>query len=259
MARDFDGTDDRIDWASVFTTSGQALTIAAWAWIDVLTPATASVLFCGSASGGNAGTLFLQTGGVNGRITFNRLGSTTKVRTTVDTVGIGSWNHWLVTDDGSLTAANAHIYFNGTEPSYATTTNGATETAANSTWALGGLPVAAGNNWNGRLAEVGVWNRVLTAGEIALLARAFAPSFITPGLRFYCPVGGRSTEINRFGAASTTTVGTTYLEHPRVIYPGSAQELVIAGAAAPAGQPTMRRWGGIPSMTPGGRKIGRSW
>lgn len=33
----------------------------------------------------------------------------------------------------------------------------------------------------------------------------------------------------------------------------------IKPAAAAAGQPTMRRFGGIPGMTPGGNKFGRSW
>ncbi len=27
----------------------------------------------------------------------------------------------------------------------------------------------------------------------------------------------------------------------------------------PTGQPTMRRWGGIPAMPPGGRSIGKGW
>lgn len=32
-----------------------------------------------------------------------------------------------------------------------------------------------------------------------------------------------------------------------------------SGVAAAAGQPTMRRWGGIPGMTPGPMRAGRSW
>ena len=222
MALDFDGTDDRIDWANVFTTSGQALTISVWAWFDVLNPAANQYLFNGSLAAGGGGTIFYQGSGVNGNLAFTRIAASVhKDRiTSANVITTGSWTHCLLTDDGSLTAANAKIYVAGSEVTYATTTNGiAPETAATGVWSLGGRASDNLRNFNGRLANVGVWNRVVTADEIAILAAGYNPQFIMNGLRFCAPIFGRSTEINLLGAAASTTVGTAAISHPRTIMP----------------------------------------
>jgi len=237
MARDFNGTTDRIDWASVFTTSGQALTIGLWAWFDDLNPTGSQYLFNGSKSNGGAGTSFFQQQLSDGKLAFNRNGATVKDRrSALDVVAAGVWTHCLVTDDGSMTAANAHIYVSGAEvPSYTTTTDGATETAATGVWSIGGRFADDLRNLDGRIAEVGVWNRELAAGEIALLAAGYAPIAIPSGLRFWAPVIGSTTEHNRLGDAASTIDGTAIIAHPRVIYPSRTQVLVTpAGGGGPA-------------------------
>lgn len=233
MARDFNGSTDRIDWANVFTTSGQALTLSMWAWFDDATAANVAYLWVSSPSGGGAGTILYQSTTGNGYLTWFRLGSTAVVHeSAADVVTTGVWTHVLATSDGSLLAAEHKIYVNGTEVTYSASQNGATETTANSTWSLGGRLLDNARNFDGRLAEVGVWNRVLSAGEIALLADAYAPIAIPSGLRFWAPLIGSTTEHNRLGAAASTMDGTTIIAHPRVIYPSRTQVLVTPAAAA---------------------------
>src|SRR3990167_4810300 len=142
MARDFNGSTDRIDWASIFTTSGQAKTVSLWTNLD-------------SATGFNA-----SAGG---------------------TITTGVWIHILFHDDGSLTGANIHIYMNGTEVTYASNGNTVTETAASGSWSVGGRKDTDTINLNGRIAEVGVWNRELSTGEITALARGYSPMFFSNG------------------------------------------------------------------------------
>lgn len=36
-------------------------------------------------------------------------------------------------------------------------------------------------------------------------------------------------------------------------------DAIVQDGAAPAGHPTMRRWGGTPGMTPGSTRLGRTW
>ena len=74
---------------------------------------------------------------------------------------------------------------------------------------------------NGRLAEIGVWNRALDAGEIALLSQGISPLTILRGLKFYAPLLGQSTELNYLGAPASTMDGSTVIAHPRVTYPGN--------------------------------------
>lgn len=104
----------------------------------------------------------------------------------------------------------------------------------------------------GGLAEVALWNRVLTSGELAALGMGFAPAFFPYGRVAYCPVDGRhSTELNlaSTGTAGTVT-GTTFLDHPPVIYP-SANIWRNKGTvgAAPSGAPYAKWIGGIPYMS----------
>lgn len=79
------------------------------------------------------------------------------------------WNHLVVTWDGSTTAANVHIYINGTEVSYATTTNGTgpTDNSADSL-NIGNNTTVAGT-FDGQLTEVAVWGSVLTTTDVNAL------------------------------------------------------------------------------------------
>lgn len=72
----------------------------------------------------------------------------------------------------------------------------------------------------GGIAECAIWNRVLTDGEIRALGRGFAPAFFPRGRVFYSLIDGRhSPEINMAGTTHGTVTGTTFLDHPPVIYP----------------------------------------
>lgn len=250
MARDFDGTDDRIDWANVFTTSGQALTIACWLYPDSLNQANQQYIFNGSVGGG-AGTVFdIQDNSSDaGGLRFVRItDATAKFRnSSTGTLTTGTWQHVLVTDDGSLTGTNTRMYRDGTEVAYGGNGNGSgTESTANGLWNVGGRSADNVRNLNGRLAEMAVWNRVLGADEITALGKGWSPLFFPNGLRFYTPLWGNTTESNYLGAASTTTVGTIKQDHPQksLIYPQRPRFFDPAEAAAPAGHPAMRRFGG---------------
>jgi len=92
---------------------------------------------------------------------------------------------------------------------------------------------SAARNWAGDLSEVAVWNRILTAGEIAMLADGFSPLFILNGLVLYVPmVGQLSPEPNYMSANSGTVTGTVAVAHPRIIYPA---DLFVSRHVAAAG------------------------
>lgn len=85
-----------------------------------------------------------------------------------------------------------------------------------------GATSSGSGDYDGLIAEVAVWNRVLSADEIAILSDAFSPAFIPNGLVFYAPLmGNYSPEIDlRYGTTGSFT-GTAKANHPRIIYPGS--------------------------------------
>ena len=221
MARDFDGSASRIVFANPTLVDGLTdMTVSWWFNKDTNGESTTPRMFDKRQQVGIAGwTIYIA--------------STTSVRVDRDYDGGADLNkysdtgliaedtlyHGLVTFDN--TAKNANIYINGTELTYATNTAG-----------TGNLVDDSGNdlfigdrgdtarNFDGLLAEVGIWNRILGAGEIALLAAAYSPLFILNGLRFYVPIhGNNSPENDLIGGIAGTVTGSTKVAHPRIIYP----------------------------------------
>ena len=114
------------------------------------------------------------------------------------TITEGSWQHILVTWDGSATATNVHIYINGTEVTYTTQTNGDNTRANDSTAGLFvGMRSDGAQPFGGEITEVAIWNVVLTAPQIALLANSRIkgiPLQIQPSaLKVYLPMDDQTT------------------------------------------------------------------
>lgn len=81
---------------------------------------------------------------------------------------VNTWQHVCITGDASATAANHHIYVNGAEVSYVTTTNGTggnTATTDTTGSLYVGNAVSASEPINGKMADVGIFNRQITATE----------------------------------------------------------------------------------------------
>lgn len=133
----------------------------------------------GSGNGVVIGTELGNTGKVMIRM-FIRGGTLLDVESSLDAFNINTWTHVVVTHDGSSTAANCHIYINGTETTYVTQSNGATP-ADNSAQTL-----RIGNNFDGSrtfdgyMSELAVWSSVLSASDIATLYGKGSPQKGTP-------------------------------------------------------------------------------
>jgi concanavalin A-like lectin/glucanase superfamily protein len=235
MARIFNGTTDRIDFANVFSTTGRALTISMWINLDILAAAASQYLFNNSPSGGGAGTVLFNTTAASGALSFFRNYDVTAL-SRVSQAGVlqtGRWTHVALTDLGSGVAASVRIFVNGQVlTSYSETIDGSgTETSNASFWSLGGRQADDIRNMDGRMAEVGVWDRRLTLDEIKDLGRGDAPLFFPSGLRFYAPLDGRTPERNLVGAIATTMDGTSVQSFPVPIkYPRGRPRYLQAAA-----------------------------
>lgn len=268
MARDFNGTTDRIDYGSAFDTTGQALTVAGWIWTDEITPATSKFIWNSAISSGGSGTVFFQNQSLQS-LGFTRVYSsgTSKLYTSAWTISTATWTHVAVTCPGTASGA-VNFYYNGGVTPNTTTTNGSgTEATANSGFSLGGLVSADTRNWNGRMENMSVWNRVLSAAEILALARRAPPTYYGNGLKFHARlVGADYTNVyDATGTLDGTTEvasGTIYVRRPRlqlVNAPG-VQETSISGAATSPFEPgeTVTLAGTLLNATNAGAVIKRS-
>lgn len=223
-SRDFNGSTDRIDWSNVANLSGQAVTISAWVRLDAYPAAGRTAYILGTHRSGD--TAYALAFGLmeNGGLTFFRSGTTVLVKdSAASAVATGAWVHVLVTHDGVMTThSSVHIYRNGTELSYAGQTNGAGEYAGTGRWSLGGRYYDDLRNLDGKIAQVAVWNRVLTASEIANLAAAHAPDLVDGGSSLKFHFRGNTNSLVAAVGGTGTADGTTQLtgvgNGPAIIY-----------------------------------------
>lgn len=175
-AMDFDGADDRVDVGSDATLDNlSALTIVAWIKPDTLGEGPSLGRIIGKTS--SAGTT--TTGGwtlnldTTNRLTFDVDYNTTDFRRRAanNSITLGQWQQVAVTWTGSATASTSHLYINGVETSYATTTNGTGGRADDSAQSIsiGNPPGRTDRTFDGKIDNVRIYNRALSSAEISAL------------------------------------------------------------------------------------------
>jgi hypothetical protein len=127
---------------------------------------------------------------------------------------LNTWTNFIVTWDGSMTATNVHIYVNGTEASYATSTNGTTiATVATQTARIGNSGDSA-RTADGHIDEIYMFNKVLSAAEITLLqSRVRKTGLQISGVTFYyalddCSDGSSANGVTFSDAVGNADAGT---------------------------------------------------
>lgn len=129
-----------------------------------------------------------------------------------------TWHNIVVTYDGSSSSNDPLIYVDGSSQTVTeeTAPTGSIDNSDTSAYLLGNRD-AFDRNWNGRLAEFSFWDRVLVAGEVNMLAKAYSPKFIPRNLIVHAPLVRNAT----FNNGSLTVTGATVIEHPRIIIPAT--------------------------------------
>lgn len=171
-ARDFNGTTDRIDWSSIATLTLQPITISAWIYSEWTSGL--DIIFGVHASGDTSNVIRFYINADNG-IGFIKSGSIESLIRTGTLSGetfTGKWRHVLVTHDGVFNSyAGIKLYVDGTDVSDTLGSPGSGEIASSGSWSVGGRISDDLVNFEGKIGEVAVWNRVLAAGEIAYLTQ----------------------------------------------------------------------------------------
>jgi hypothetical protein len=126
-----------------------------------------------------------------------------------------AWQHIAMTKSSS---SNRVVWYAGT--ARATNSNDHTSASGVRTNVLVSTYDTSGAGsyvFDGRIAEVGIWNVTLTAGEIEGLAAGLSPLRVRPAsLVFYGPLIGASSNLNHIGQALTFTNNPPPSDHPRV-------------------------------------------
>jgi hypothetical protein len=233
MARTFDGVDDQIAFGSEAAIDDVAV-YTAFALIritgNVVDERTVLSKFKSDYS---AGKLFISLAGngVSNNKVFTLITTSAgsiASESAADVLVVNTWRAIVTTWDGTVNVGPTPKIYAGTiggaiaEVSYTSQDDGSgllTSLDASASLRVGTRD-PLDTFFAGGLAECALWNRVLTADEIRALGRGFAPAFFPRGRVFYSLIDGRhSPEINMAGTTHGTVTGTTFLDHPPVIYP----------------------------------------
>jgi hypothetical protein len=223
MARSFNGTTDLITLGTGFTPGG-SFSLAAWSYIAVTPPGVPATIF-GSTVNTN-GIQFYAT--FNMALSLDRYGFGNYVTTANNTLSLNTWTHVGITYDG----ASAKAYING-----ALSNTGSIALAiTGEPMFLGAVGSPATSFFNGRLADCGGWNVVLTAAEFAALANGARPYQIRSDIGYWPLDGLQSPEPDLSGNANNGTLtGTTLVAGPpMMMFTPRWPQSLIAAAAPPA-------------------------
>lgn len=217
-SRDFNGSTDRIDWSAVWNPSGSAFTISAMVYMDG--NATNSYLLCIHDSGDTSyGLVFNLTNNTQVNL-IRRAATVDYIWYKAALVPLTSWHNVIITSDGGLLSGSVSIYLDGASQTISFDNGSGSETAHTGSWSLGGRIYSDTRNFDGKLAQMRVFDRVLTAAEIALEAAGVVTT--TSGLKFYFKGNTSSlvaTPPTSTGTADGTTSVTGVGNGPSIIYP----------------------------------------
>ena len=218
MAYEFNGTNQTIT-ASAAPVTAEPLTICAWFYPTRNTARTVIVSLCDTTGGAPGSQMFyalIEDGtAVGDPICATKQNGVSVVAEAVSTSGFStnSWNHGCAV----FTSTTSRTIFLNGGSSATNSTNVTTNINTVDKTAIGCLGRSPNTAFfQGRVAEVGIWNAALTAAEVASLAKGMTCDKVRPqSLVFYAPIVRDLTD-QKGGLTITNNNGATVANHTRV-------------------------------------------
>lgn len=218
MSRFFTGSSDKITFpvrANLNSAVSSTMTWCAWVYKTVDDSTARRII---DPNGGSDQGFIIQTPNGDFNVGINHPTAAANA-VYADALTANVWTHlaftWNVANNRPL------LFINGLP---VTATSGADKSGTQAAWT--GVSAIIGNRagndrvLSGRIAEWGIWNRVLKDSEIKPLGKGYSPRFIPNGLIMYYPlIGKNSPESDVKGDIPGVVTGAIANSHPKVIYP----------------------------------------
>lgn len=147
---------------------------------------------------------------------------------------LATWEHWYFQIDWTVNPDTHEFWVNNVAKTMTHnfgSNNITPDVTATQQFVIGGNPTGDANHADGKLAEVGVWNKHRTAEERALLAAGYSPDHFTDGLMHY--VDGRNGFRDLVNGAAGTLNNTPVISTnhpPKMVYLSSSNNFRSAKA-----------------------------
>lgn len=183
---------------------GSPISISAWVWINA------------TGGGGFGKVVDVQAGAWT--LGMNNSGSVMRFPNSGSTFtgpAFNGWHHILATH---VSGAKPIVYIDGVS----VTTSSTAATLASGPFTIGQASGGTNRNWDGKLAEIAVWNNViLTASEAVALSKGVPARFIRPSqITAYFPLFGLQASEPEWGPShfTQTITGTALQNHAPVSF-----------------------------------------
>lgn len=210
MAYQFNGTSQYLNCAAPIAAA--PITMACWARRTSMTGNASFIHLSNLAAlSGGFNLIHNATAGVV-RVNVQQAGGTAQIASTTTNMVLNKWHH-VCGVFSSSTSRSAYIDGgNSAGPNTVSVTpNNVSTTLIGVAWFNSYLSYIPGN-----VADVGIWNAVLTTSEIASLAQGVSCRLIRPqSLVFYAPLIRNLVDVR--GSLTLTNIGSaTVADHPRI-------------------------------------------
>jgi len=132
------------------------------------------------------------------------------------TAATAQWHHVAATWDGSLFIAGVQHYYNGNAVTNGFTQNGSGTRPNDSAfpWTIANRPTQS-RQWNGEIAELGIWRGRLSPADIRSLAQGISCRAVAPSLAVWTAPLIRSLNPAEVLVLPTSSTGISTVTHPR--------------------------------------------
>jgi hypothetical protein len=212
MAYDFNGTNQYLTAGFSPPSGASERTVSVFLNSDAY--GDRKIIFSGAGTGGGAAFAFsLEQISSSPFILFRHNNGNIRY----SSQGLNQWQHLTaVVPNGATTTDDVIVYSNGAQQTGVRNagSNQTLNTSASNLFI--GATLDGTQLFDGRMAEVGIWNAALTADEIASLAKGMTCDKVRPqSLVFYAPLV-RDLQDVRGGFTITNNNSATVADHPRV-------------------------------------------
>lgn len=223
----FDGSNDKL--TGTFTGSYQdPITLALWVKVTAHPAAIDALVFLGANAASTIDSYALRTESTDDLWACR----------SEDVAGVGNVATVSALADGAWTPIIGRVTTDGLRDifvgsSTTTGTSGATRTVANALKYISvGENLAGGADFAGRIAEVSIWNKALTTGEIDRYCRGEPPSGIAAAnlVGYWALSADNATQANEgtdAGGDLTVTGAVHDADHPSLSSPGGASLVTL--------------------------------
>ncbi len=187
---------------------------------------------------------------------------TQRLNRSTDLMAFEEWTHVVVTWDGSTTASNVHIYYDGVEVSSYTQTidgSGTLPDDSSYTFRIGGFD-SSFRGWDGRLDDVRVFARELSSTDISTLYQQTQKYGLIGHWRLDETSGTNVTDYSSGGNDGTfngevAVVSAAGKVGAALTFDGSDDEIEITGLLGEPRNITLSAWVNLAAVDSGGSEI----